>query len=172
VPAETYDAFVAYWQAGFEAAKNSAVAQHYGWSIQPCVSASAMCGDNVPDAEHACLQITMPRSSSTALQARAKALLSSMYPASINITLQGGAVAQLPTAFPLCVCSGSRSTATTAVAVCSYVQGASPDGGYFWLAGPWFMGRFVQFDSSGPAAGFPDSTGTVSWSDPISSCAF
>jgi hypothetical protein len=114
----------------------------------------------------------MPSSSSAAMLRRAKFLLSSMYPASINITLEGGTVAQLPTAFPLSVCSGSCSTATTAVAVCSYVQGANPDTPYFWLAGPWFMGRFVQFDSSAPAAGYPSSTGTVYWSDPISSCAF
>jgi hypothetical protein len=116
----------------------------------------------------------MPRNSSPAMLRRAKALLASMYPASINITMQGGAVAQLPTAFPLSICSGSRNTATSAVAVCSYVQGASAEvsGGYFWLAGPWFMGCFVRFDSSAPAAGYPSSTGTVYWSDPISSCAF
>lgn len=171
VPADAYDAFVAYWQAGYAAAKASADAKRYGWTIEPCASPSAMCGSNVPDAEHACFQITMPGSSSAAMQRRAKAL-ASMYPASIDITLEGGAVAQLPTAFPLSACSGSRNTATTAVAVCSYVQGASPVGGYFWLAGPWFMGRFVQFDSSAPAAGFPESTGTVYWSDPISSCSF
>jgi hypothetical protein len=96
-----------------------------------------------------------------------------MYPASIDIQLQGGAVAQLPTAFPLSVCGGSTNTMTTAVAVCSYVQ-ATPQGAgsYLWLAGPWFTGRFVQFDSSAPAAGYPDSTGTVYWSNPISSCAF
>ncbi|WIA21667.1 hypothetical protein OEZ85_000838 [Tetradesmus obliquus] len=64
------------------------------------------------------------------------------------------------------------SSRTPDVAVCPYFVCASFDGGYFWLARPWFAGRFVQFDSSAPAAGYPSSTGTVYWSDPISSCAF
>jgi hypothetical protein len=51
--------------------------------------------------------------------------------------LQGGAVAKLPTDFPLSVCSGSDSRMTAAGAVCSYMQETPQgSGSYFWLAGP------------------------------------
>jgi hypothetical protein len=43
---------------------------------------------------------------------------------------------------------------------------------YFWLAGPWFFNRFVQFDASAPAAGFPTSLGTIYWSNTLRQCSF
>lgn len=43
----------------------------------------------------------------------------------------------------------------------------------FWAASPFFTGRFVQFNVSGPAAGEAANTaGTMRFSGPISSCAF
>jgi hypothetical protein len=175
IPTNAYAAFKTYWAAASTAAMSSALATMYQWTIKACSSPSEICGSNLPNAAHVCWQITMPagRRWSPLLISKAKALLASMYPASIDIQLQGGAVAKLPTAFPLSVCGGTDNRMTTAVAVCSYVQVTPPNAGnYFWLAGPWFMGRFVQFDSSAPAAGYPNSTGTVYWSDPISSCKF
>jgi hypothetical protein len=99
----------------------------------------------------------------------------SLYSPNIRIMPAGGGVVKLPTAFAVNLCSGQGFTQTSGVAVCSYIQ--EPDiagsGGYFWWAGPFFDNRFVQFDASGPMTGFPESTGTIFWSDPnMESCYF
>ncbi|WIA17710.1 hypothetical protein OEZ85_009227 [Tetradesmus obliquus] len=168
VPADAYDAFVAYWQAGYAAAKASADAKRYGWTIEPCASPSAaMCRMQSTHAFRSpCQAAALPPCSGAQKP---------WPPCILQASTSHWRVVQWPSCPPpshSAPAAASRNTATTAVAVCSYVQGASPVGGYFWLAGPWFMGRFVQFDSSAPAAGFPESTGTVYWSDPISSCSF
>lgn len=57
---------------------------------------------------------------------------------------QGGAVAQLPTGFALSDCAGTGFNQAQGVAACSYLRGppAGLTGDTFWLAGPWFTGRF------------------------------
>jgi hypothetical protein len=56
----------------------------------------------------------------------------------------------------------SGSASPTHVAACSYPQpGAHADN--FWIAAPFFSGRFVQFDVSAPAQGYPASWGTMWW---------
>jgi len=96
-----------------------------------------MCGGNVSSGlAHACQQILLPRGrpASAVNLAFARRVLKSMYPKSIDITLQGGGIAQLPTA--------SQSTSALAlvkmyvpgVAVCSYVQ-PTPAGLVVLLAG-------------------------------------
>lgn len=72
------------------------------------------------------------------------------YPPKLSISLAGGAVASMPTAFALNLCAGAGSSAPNPgapAAVCSYVRpppagsanppppAGSPD--YFWVAGPW-----------------------------------
>ena len=92
-------------------------------------------------------------------------VLLSLFPPSINITMEGGAVAALPTATIVNDCQGS---VTKSVTVCSYV---SP-GPVFWLASPWFNNRFTLFDARKPNPQFNGSFGTMYWSDTISGCSF
>jgi len=174
VPTPAYDAFVRYFDAAWVAVNASAAMKHYGFVLESCSDVQEVCGLNIDKAaKHSCLQIKLPEDSSSSARVAARRVLESLYPRTIKIKLAGGAVARLPTAFTLNMCGGEDTTDNLGVAVCSYMQSpGSTSSSYFWLAGPWFMGRFVQFDASSKMSGFPDSTGTVSWSDPISSCNF
>jgi len=134
VPPNVFTAFNQYYQRGYASAV--AAAKSRGFSIVPCSNAATMCGANVPTGSHVCQQILLRgKPPSSANLAFARRVLKSMYPAHINITLQGGGVAQLPTAFPVNICTGGSTTVTSGVAVCSYVQ-PTPSGSpwYFWLA--------------------------------------
>jgi hypothetical protein len=163
VPTAVYKAFLDYFNQGYAKARS----EQSGFTIESCPIPSDVCG-LASDAPHACQQIRMVTDDMFKLY-RATTLLLSMYP-SINITLQGSAVAEIPTAMDLKLCDGD--TGTLGVAVCSYVQPAPEADQGFGLGAPWFTGRFVQFNVSGPAPGFADSVGKVMWSDPINSCMF
>lgn len=98
------------------------------------------------------------------------------------LSAQGGAVAPLPTAFVLNDCGSTAPyTATQGVAACSYVRAPPPGtgGDYFWLAGPWFDSRFVQFnltslesEAAGGDATKGGNAGTIRFSGLIDSCEF
>ena len=163
-------AYMSYYTSARAAAVKSEVAKQYGFKIQECSNAKEVCGENLSGPQ-SCQLIRLTTSSPRIVNAAARLLLS-MYPASIDITVQGGAVAKVPTAFQVNLCNGRHNLQTPGVAVCSYVQSSGNSSSYFWLAGPWFFGRFVQFDSSAPAAGYPQSSGTVYWSEQLNSCAF
>jgi hypothetical protein len=165
VPNPVYNAFLDYFnQASAKARSDSSVS---GITIERCPVPSDVCGVGF-DAPHACQQVRMVTDDPFKLN-KATMLLLSMYP-SINITFQGGAVAEVITAMDLKLCDGD--TGTLGVAVCSYVQPAPESEQGFGLGAPWFTGKFVQFDVSGPAAGFTESVGKITWSDPINSCMF
>lgn len=87
------------------------------------------------------------------------------------MNLENGDPAPLLTAFLVNLCTGNsrNPTQTQGVAVCSYVT----SGPIFWVGGPWFTRKFVQFDGSPEAAAKnANSTGMMYWSDSIRSCAF
>ena len=98
-------------------------------------------------------------------EAAATTLLS-LFPPSINITVQGGGVVALPSAIIVNDCEGSQ---TTSVAVCSFVSSATS--GDFWLASPWFNNRFVLMDMRAPNPDYEGSVGTIYWG-PVSECNF
>jgi hypothetical protein len=172
----TYGAFKQYFQAAWGAVNASAAVQHHGFTIQRCPSVSEVCGDNIDaNALHSCLQISLPEGTALSVRKAARRVLLDLYPSTIRIMPQGGGVVKLPTAFAVNMCSGQDYTDTNGVAVCLYIQEPNipGSGSYFWLAGPFFANRFVQFDASGPMAGYPESTGTILWSDPsVVSCKF
>lgn len=175
VTTPVYNAFVQYFEAAWAAVNASAPMQRYKFVIQKCPVVSAVCGDNIlSSALHSCLQIEFPTDAPNAERQAARKVLASLYPASIQIKPQGGGIVKLATAFPLNLCSGKNFANTEGIAVCSYIQPPNiPSASYFWLAGPFFHGRFVQFEASGPMAGYPESVGTISWSNsPIDSCQF
>lgn len=176
VTTATYGAFVRYFEAAWGAVNASQALQRYGFVINKCPDVGTVCGDNIDSsALHSCLQISLPADASVSKRQAARQVLSSLYAPSIRITPVGGGVVKLPTAFVLNLCSGQDNCDTSGVAVCSYIQAPNipGSGGYFWLAGPFFTNRFVQFDASGPMPGYPQSTGTILWSDPVlSSCDF
>lgn len=171
-----YDAFVRYFQSAWTAVNGTSAMKRFGFVIQKCPNVQTVCGDNIlSTALHSCLQISLPEDTHFSVRQAAQQVLNALYPKAVKITVQGGAVASLPTAFGLNLCTGKNFDNTAGVAVCSYIQPPnipSETTGYFWLAGPWFHGRFVQFDASGPMQGYPASTGTVAWSDVLSSCQF
>jgi hypothetical protein len=163
VPSPVYAAFLDFFNQGLAKARSEAS----GFTIEPCPSPSEVCGQSF-NAPHACQQVRIVTDDLFKLN-RATMLLRSMYP-NINATLQGGAVVEISTALDLKLCDGD--TGTQGVAVCSYVQPAPDSEQGFGLGAPWFTGKFVQFDVSGPAPGFAESVGKVTWSDPINSCMF
>lgn len=176
VTSATCGAFAEVFQAAWGAVNASVAMQRCGFVIQRCPNVSEVCRDNIDSsALHSCLQISFAEGCTLATRQAARRLLMSLYPPSIRIMPAGGAVVKLPTAFAVNLCSGQGFRQTSGVAVCSYIQEPNipGSGGYFWLAGPFFDNRFVQFDASGPMAGFPGCTGAISWSDPnIGSCSF
>lgn len=169
VPTPVYTAFLDYYNQAAVKARSDAAAQ--GLTIQRCPApVEQVCG-MASDAPHTCQQVSMATDDPSKL-ATATMLLLSMYP-SINITLQGGAAAEVATAIDLKLCDGDGSTGVTqGVAVCSYVLPAPEGDQGFGLGAPWFTGKFVQFDVSGAAPGYAESVGKVTWSDPINSCMF
>lgn len=176
VTSATYGAFTKYFQAAWAAVNASAPVTSFGFTIQKCPSVSKVCGDNLDSsALHSCLQISFPTSADTTVRQAARKVLMGLYPPAINIMRVGGGTVKLPTAFAVNLCSGQDYSSTSGVAMCSYIQEPNQPGfgGYFWLAGPFFANRFVQFDASGPMTGYASSTGTVTWTDPnIISCQF
>jgi hypothetical protein len=176
VTSATYGAFTQYFQAAWGAVNASAAVQHHNFTVQRCPSVSDVCGDNIDStALHSCLQISFPEGTALSVRNAARRVLLDLYPPSIRIMPQGGGVVKLPAAFAVNLCSGEDHCDTNGIAVCSYIQEPNipGSGGYFWLAGPFFANRFVQFDAYGPMAGYPESTGTILWSDPnIVSCQF
>lgn len=175
VPDSVYAAFVDYWNQARSAAATSRVMVDSNFRVEKCPSPADVCGGNVPAADHACWQISLlsyPNEITRDVINKAKSVLRAVYPSAIKITLQGGAVAELPTVFDVNLCSGVDNTDTDGVAVCSYIQSAPSNDPKFVLSAPWFTGRFVQFDLTGPAANYPDSVGTINWSDPLASCWF
>ncbi|WIA30695.1 hypothetical protein OEZ86_000764 [Tetradesmus obliquus] len=169
VPTPVYTAFLDYYNQAAVKARSDAAAQ--GLTIQRCPApVEQVCG-MASNAPHTCQQVSMATDDPSKL-ATATMLLLSMYP-SINITLQGGAAAEVATAIDLKLCDGDGSTGVTqGVAVCSYVLPAPEGDQGFGLGAPWFTGKFVQFDVSGAAPGYAESVGKVTWSDPINSCMF
>lgn len=172
VPPPAFEAFMSYFDAASAEAYNGTK-----FSIQPCgAKAAAFCGANAPADAYACQRIALPAGSSPTTLAAAKRVLLGMYPPSIDIQLQGGAVAQLPAAFALNDCVGApRFTKNAGVAVCSYVRPPPPGTGgqdYFWVAGPWFHGRFVQFDLGGMHPTVASPSGVVRFSGPLAACNF
>lgn len=163
VPAAVYEPYITYFNAAFAAAKAAGV------DVTACPDPTSMCGANLPlnsttnaILPSACTQIALPAKASTSQINKAAKQVLALYPNYVNITLEGGTVAALPGAFQVNNCSGSGSKATTtAVAACSYMRPSTSSQNYIWVAGPWFTNRFVQFDVSKPAIGYPSSSGTM-----------
>lgn len=173
VPTPVFNAFLSYYTA----ARAKVINEWSGiFTITSC-DAKLFCGSNTPPGDQACQYIALPSNATAVHRVAARNALLSMYPPSIDVQLEGGAIAPLPAAFALNDCQGSGYTQQAGVAVCSYVQ-APPAGsggsvGYFWVAGPWFTSRFVQFDLSPSPPEFPQSTaGVIRFSNTITSCAF
>lgn len=172
VPEPVYGAFMQFFEAAWAQVNATKAMQEHGFAIHRCPNVQEVCGDNINEtALHSCLQISLPEHSSPSVRIAARRVLASLYAPTIRIRPAGGGIVKLPTAFTLNLCSGADYSETSGVAVCSYLQSAG-NTPYFWLAGPWFTGRFVQFDLSSFMAGYPGSTGTVLWSDTITSCEF
>ncbi|PRW05907.1 hypothetical protein C2E21_9413 isoform A [Chlorella sorokiniana] len=173
VPTPVFNAFLNYYTA----ARAKAVNEWSGiFTISNC-DAKKLCGSNTPPGAHACQYIALPSNATAVHRVAARNALLSMYPPSIDIQLEGGAIAPLPAAFAVNDCQGSGYTSQAGVAVCSYVQappaGTGGGAGYFWVAGPWFTSRFVQFDLSPSPPEFPTATaGVIRFSNTIASCAF
>jgi hypothetical protein len=110
--------------------------------------------------------ISFPGGSGNAAQiAEAQETLTGLFPPAINITLQGGGVVSLPTAFIVNDCNGAQAKS---VAVCSFISPSNS----FWLASPWFNNHYTYFDMQAPNPSFPGSTGTMYWSRAINDCTF
>ncbi len=117
----------------------------------------------------ACIWMPLPVNANVPAVNAARASLLSLYPPTFNMTLQGGAVAAVPTATTVNQCVGGPTFGTpNGMAACSYLT-PSTSPSYFWLANPWFNGRFTAFDLRNTNA---TNAGTVYWSDPIPSCQF
>ena len=164
VPGNVFDAYNRYFRASLAQANATGLIHScggYNQVLSICGSNFYMNSNNVPY-PNACNMMSVKSEGDVAA---AKATLLSLYPPSINITLQGGGIAVLPTAITVNNCKG---TATDFVAVCSFV---SP-GDVFWLASPWFNNRFTVFDMRAPNRAFAGSVGTMHWSSNISACDF
>lgn len=169
MPSPVYSAWLAYFNARLNAA--TAAASQRGFTITPCPDPAAVCGANLGSGPASCLQIALQMPAADI--ATVRRLLLAAYPPPINITLQGGAVVRLPSVYPVSLCGGPPAfNITTGVAACSYISEPANGARYFWLAGPFFGNRYVRVNASGPMPGFPRSVGTISWSDPLSSCQF